>query len=210
MKTTNFAVTLSDLRKAGACFDGYNKVVRMLQGKQFSKEDEERERYILFAHDGDIPLVDIVKNNDINDALWALCCVKDCDRDARLFAVWAARQVEHMIEDARCKEALNVAERFANGAATQEELEAAREAAWEAAENAAGNAAWAAAGDTAWAAANCAALDAAWAAAGEAALDAAWASQVAMFIKMCEGTAPWQSTSRHANDNQPEAQQTSS
>jgi len=199
-----YSVTLPDLRKAGACFDGYNKVVRMLQGKPFSEKDAERESYLRHAHNEPISLVSIARNNGIDDGLWALRCVPNCERDARLFAVWCARQVEHLMTDQRSKDALNVAERFANGETTDEELNAAMAAAWDAAMAAA----WDAARDAAWAAAMAAARDVAWDAARDAARDAAmaaardaaWdaamaaarAAQLEMFIRMCEGTAPWQ------------------
>lgn len=71
------------------------------------------------------------------------------DRELRLFAVWCARQVQHLITDARSITALDVAERHANGTATNEELaaarDAARDAAWAAARAAARGAARAAA-----------------------------------------------------------------
>ena len=78
------------------------------------------------------------------------------DRELRLIAVKCARQVQHLMKDERSINALDVAERFANGEATQEELNAA----WDAAR---------AAGDAAWAAA--------WEAAGDAARAAARAKQ---------------------------------
>ncbi|WP_176158796.1 hypothetical protein [Burkholderia multivorans] len=219
MNTTapRFTVTLAALRKAGACYDGYNKLVRSLQGQPFTDEDEDRESYIHFKHDAEIPLVDVLNSNGIDDALWSLRCVSGADRDIRLFAVWCARQVEHLMEDQRSKDALNVAERFANGEATEEERAAAgaaagaaardardardvRAAARDAARAAAGDAAWAAAraaaGNAAWVAARAAAWDAAWAAAGDAAWAAAWdaarEAQAEMFERMCLGTAPWQ------------------
>ena len=107
------------------------------------------------------------------------------DRELRLFAVWSARQVQHLMTDSRSLAALDVAERHANGEATDEELAAAGAAAWDAARAAA----WAAARVAAWGAARdaagAAAWDAAWAAAGDAAgdaaraaaWDAAWAAQ---------------------------------
>jgi len=69
------------------------------------------------------------------------------DKSARLFACWCARQVWHLMTDERSRNAVEVAERYANGNATDEELAAARDAAWAAAGNAAGNAAWDAARD---------------------------------------------------------------
>ena len=93
------------------------------------------------------------------------------ERTLRLFAVWCARQVQHLMQDKRSLAALDVAERHANGQATDEELmiarddafAAARAAAWAAARDAA----FAAAGDADWAA-FAAARAAAWAAARDA------------------------------------------
>ena len=97
-----------------------------------------------------------------------------------MFAAWCARQVQHLMTDKRSLDALDVAERYANGLATDEELAAVRAAA-----RAAARAAWAAwaasaaslaASDAAWAASDASdASDAAWAAAGSAS-DAAWAA----------------------------------
>jgi len=55
------------------------------------------------------------------------------DRTLRLFAVWCARQVQHLMTDPRSVVAVDVAERFANGDATAEELKVA----WDVARNAA-------------------------------------------------------------------------
>ncbi len=108
------------------------------------------------------------------------------DRTMRLFAVWCARNTPladgrvtgDLLTDPRSLAALDVAERYADGKATDEELDAAwaaaRAAAWAAAAGAAaGAAAWAAAGDAAEAGAWDAAR-AAGAGAGEAAWEAAW------------------------------------
>ena len=66
------------------------------------------------------------------------------DRTLRLFSVWCARQVQHLMTDPRSVAALDAAERFANGEAAAEELAAARDAARAAARAAARDAAWAA------------------------------------------------------------------
>lgn len=107
------------------------------------------------------------------DILWLLLRNEFYDdRQLRIFAVWCAREALKLIDnpDQRSINACDVAERFANGEATREELTAAMDAAMDAARGAAMDAAWAAA----WADARDAASDAAWAAASDAASDAAW------------------------------------
>lgn len=56
------------------------------------------------------------------------------DKDMRLFAVWCAREALKLIPkpDPRSINACNVAENFANGTATQEELSDTSDAAWDA------------------------------------------------------------------------------
>jgi hypothetical protein len=93
------------------------------------------------------------------------------DAQLRVFAVRCARRVQHLMTDPRSVAALDVAERHARGEATDAELTAAREAAWNAA-----RAAWEAARVAAWYAAWYAACDAAGAAASAAACDAAGAA----------------------------------
>ena len=55
------------------------------------------------------------------------------DKELRLFACWCVRQVWDLLTDERSRTAVEVAERFANGEATAEELSAAETAAWYAA-----------------------------------------------------------------------------
>jgi hypothetical protein len=83
------------------------------------------------------------------------------DRTARLFACWCARQVLHLNDDPRLIATIETAEKFADGLATDEQLNSASAAARAAAWDAARAAAWDAAKD----AASVAARDAAWAAA---------------------------------------------
>ena len=211
----NYSVTLQTLRKHGACYYGYNKVVRALQGEEFTEEDECRESYIRFNHKEEIPLTFILKNNGFDDTLWTLRCfesIEEAERDTRLFAVWCARQVQHLMQDDRSIEALDVAE---NG---REELEVARDAAYDAAYDAyaraaayavraaayaaahAADAAYASATDRAAAyAASATARAAAYAAdAASARADAASAAKKAqeeMLLLMLENKAPWQVSS---------------
>jgi len=119
--------TLKALRKNNACYEGYNKVVRVLQGQPFTKEDRRRVSYICFSHNEAVSLAFILDSNGLDDALWALrACEQTPEfvRRERLFAVWCARQVQHLMTDPRSVAALDVAERHANGAATDEELKA--------------------------------------------------------------------------------------
>lgn len=110
-------------------------------------------------------------------AMLRWCGHHTSDRKLRLFAAACARQVCHLLTDPRSLAALEVAERYADGLATVEELTAASDAAGDAASDAA-SAAWYAAS-----AASAAASDAAGDAAGDAAnaarsaaWDAAWAA----------------------------------
>ena len=59
------------------------------------------------------------------DIIWLLCHEEFLsDKDLRLFAVWCAREALKLIDnpDPQSIEACNVAERYANGEATDEEL----------------------------------------------------------------------------------------
>lgn len=141
-------------------------------------------------------VLDILDHKEIpfNDKLWVICRTDlVSEKLMRLFAVWCARQVQHLMADKRSLDALDIAEQFANGVATLEQLNAASAAAWAAAWDTARDAAWAAAWAAAWDAARAAAWaaardaardaaldaarDAAWAAARDAAWAAAWAAQ---------------------------------
>ena len=130
----------------------------------------------------------IIEAASVEDAIWCMRAEPQHKREWRLFAVWCARQVQHLMGDERSIAAVDVAERYANGRATSEELDAARDAARDAAWDAvrASSAAWAAA-RAAWAAARAAAWDAAWDAARDAARDA----QRQAFIQLVStGTLP--------------------
>jgi hypothetical protein len=67
-----------------------------------------------------------------NDIIWLLCRKEFLsEKDLRLFAVWCARAALEFVKnpDERSVEACNIAERYANGEATMDELLAARDAA---------------------------------------------------------------------------------
>jgi len=147
--------TLNKIRACGPCENGWKELLRNLGKTQ--------------ADDEPLSISTILESNGIDDALWCLQAVDGYQREMRLFAVDCARSVQHLMTDPRSIAALDVAERHADGLATDGELAAARDAAWaaawDAARDPARDAAWDAARDAAWAAAWGAARDAAWAAA---------------------------------------------
>jgi hypothetical protein len=160
--------TLNKIREQSPCVDGWAKLLRHLGKTQ--------------ADDEPLALVTILDSNGLDNALWCLRVCDGINREARLYAVWCARQVQHLMTDPRSWAALDVAERHANAQATDDELDAARGAAWDAAMDAAKAAAPAAttaARAAATAAARGAAWDAAKAAAPAAAQADAWAAQAA-------------------------------
>ena len=117
------------------------------------------------------------------------------DKIARSFACDCAERVLPIYEkvfpkETRVRDCIQTARKFIFGLATKEELAAARDAAWDAAQAAAWDAAQDAAQDAAWAAAWDAARVAAWAA-GVAARVAAWAAekkwQTARLLKYLNG-----------------------
>jgi hypothetical protein len=126
--------------------------------------------------------------------IWLLINFKCDDRTLRLIAcamvrrtpIGDGRTVWDLLTDERSRNAVEVAERHANGLATDEESAAARDAAWAAAWAAAWDAARDAAWAAAWDAARDAARDAAWAAAWDAARDAASAAQCDIIREMVD------------------------
>ena len=164
-----FYTTLNKIREHSPCREGWEKLLTSL-GK--TKADDEP-----------LSFKTILDSNGLDDAIWALRSIDA--PEVRIFAVRCVRQIQHLLTDERSLSALDVAEAYTVGQATEEELSAALEAAREAARDAA----WDAARAAAWAAARAAAReawaaarDAAWAAARDAAWDAAWDAQKEDFI----------------------------
>lgn len=150
--------TLADIRALSPCYDPADKV----------------------SEDWTGTVADILRleNVEAKDRFWVATRLLD-DRTNRLFAVWCAREALKLVEtpDPRSVAACDVAERFANGEASVEELAAAASAAW---------AAWAASA-AAWAA--WAAAAAAWAALAASARAAAWASAAALTASAADAAA---------------------
>ena len=198
-----YYTTLNKIRSKSPCCKGWEALLKHLGKKK--------------ADDEPVSLKTILESNGIDDALWCLRAVDDIDKDARLYAVWCARQVQHLMKDQRSITTIDVAAKFANGEATQDQLDAAfatgdatgdatdeaMVAVWVAVSDAAMAAAWvadAASWAAAWAAADdakvaVAAEDTSWAArdaardAARAAWDAARDAQTEKFIEMfCQDT----------------------
>ena len=83
------------------------------------------------------------------------------EKEHRLFACWCARQVWHLLKDERSRKSVEVAERYAVGEASKEELKKARYAARDSARDAAWYAAMYVANDAAWCVVWCVVWDAA-------------------------------------------------
>ena len=127
--------TLNAIRVHISCEDGWLKLLAHLD--KTGPDDEP------------LSILTILDSNGLDDAILCLRAVAGRDREIRLYAVWCARQVQHLMTDPRSIAALDVAERFANGLATDAELATAwraadaaegdaRVAAWDAQETAAG------------------------------------------------------------------------
>jgi hypothetical protein len=86
--------------------------------------------------DEPLPLVTILDSNGFDDAVWCLRSVEGLEKEIRLLAVACAREVQHLMTDPLSVEALDVAERYAHGKATKEELEKAYAAAYAASDTA--------------------------------------------------------------------------
>ena len=147
--------TFNILREHGACKEGYDRLARCLGSVK------------KYGADTPIPLITILESNGLDDTLWCLRAVLPeeevkRDREARLLACDYTEHVLHIYEkhhpgDQRPRRTIEMARRYANGEATDEELMAA--------------AAWVTVWETMWAAA-------AWATAAEAAVRATAAAAV--------------------------------
>lgn len=151
--------TLNKIKAHCPCQGGWEKLLSSL-GKT-EPDDEE------------LSFKTILGSNGVADAIWALRTIEGHDKEIRLFAVSCARRVRYLMTDKRSLDVLDVAEKYAHGEVSGEELDAARDAAWHAA-----SAAWHAASAASAASAERAAR-AAIAAADAAELSAAYAAAYA-------------------------------
>ena len=75
--------TLNKIREQYPCADGWAKLLRHLNKTQ--------------ADDEPLALGTILDSNGLDDALWCLRAVDGHEREMRLYAVWCARQVQHLM-----------------------------------------------------------------------------------------------------------------
>ena len=111
--------TLNAIRAHSPCTDGWEKLLKYL-GK--TQPDDEP-----------LHLLTILESNGLNHTLWCSRAVDGFEKEKLLLGVTYARGVEHLMP-AESKKSLDVFDRYANGLATQEEFDEAREAAHEAAD----------------------------------------------------------------------------
>lgn len=100
--------SLNRIRMHSPCSSGWSKLLAYL-GK--TKADAEP-----------LPLVAVLDSNGLDDALWCLRVELQHASIWRLLAVHYARQVRHLMKGARQIQALDVAESYARGQASDVEL----------------------------------------------------------------------------------------
>lgn len=117
-----WTTTLKKLRDAESevCKDVYRKLARRMGGVRAYGEDTPIHLKVVFESCG------------FDDAVECLRTVRGHDREVALFNVACARRVQHLVDDKKSIRALNVAESYARGDASLEDLESARDAAWSA------------------------------------------------------------------------------
>ena len=100
--------TLNRIKAHSPCSNGWKKLLKNL-GKTT-------------ADDEPLAFSSILDSNGLEDVLWCCYTTPEYNQVWRLYAVWCARQVQRLMIDPRSLNALDVAERYANGQATDEEL----------------------------------------------------------------------------------------
>jgi hypothetical protein len=107
--TQPFVTSLNAIRKYLPSDEGWTKLLKHLNKTK--------------ADDEELNLLTVLESNGLTDTLWCLSSIKGQDKAIRLYAVWCARQVQHLMEGRYCLDALDMAEKFAKGEATERELE---------------------------------------------------------------------------------------
>ena len=116
-------ITLQKIKNARPCADGWQKLLKSKGGSDADMGAE-------------FPLSDVLESNGLDDTLWCLRCLPEHNNLWRKCAVWCTRQVQHLMTDQRSIDALDVAWRHSDDAATDDELDAAKTASRDAARGA--------------------------------------------------------------------------
>lgn len=110
-------ITLNQIRAHSPCEEGWRILLTHLGKTQ--------------ADDEPFPLSVVLDSNGLDDALWCLRCLGPEHHGwIRLYAVWCTRQVRDLMTGPPVVAALDVAERYAKGQATDAELAVAGEVVW--------------------------------------------------------------------------------
>jgi len=107
--------TLNKIKAFEPCKDSWKKLLTFLNKKE--------------ADDEELSLLTILESNGLEEAIWALRAVDGFEKEKRLMACDFAESVVHLAKDERSVNAIKVSRAYANGLATEEELNAARAAA---------------------------------------------------------------------------------
>jgi len=107
--------TLNKIKEYNLREDGWKTLLRYLEKTK--------------ADDDPLAFLTILESNGFDDALWCMRAAPEYEKEWRLFAIWCARQVQHLMTDERSIAALDVAEKYTNDDATKDELNSASAAA---------------------------------------------------------------------------------
>ena len=107
--------TLKKIKQHSPCLDGWIKLLNYLNKTK--------------ADDEELSLLTILESNGLDDAIWVLRAVEGFEKEKRLMACDFAESVVHLANDERCVNAIKVSRNYANGLATIEELNSARDGA---------------------------------------------------------------------------------
>jgi hypothetical protein len=103
-------ITLNKIRAGSPCVGGWQKVLKAHEH---------------LGMDTEFPLSSVLESNGLKDTLLCFEVLPEYIEIPKRFAIWCARDVQHLMEDECGVNAINVAERYLDGNATWEELRAA-------------------------------------------------------------------------------------
>lgn len=137
-------VSLKQILAGSPCAEGWARVLHA-RGKitkdqmdECLENDHVPTSLSKLADDEQFQMSSIIESNSLNDCIWTFKCVDKLHHPLRRkFAVWCARQVQHLMKDQRSIDALDAVWRHSDDLATDAELATARRDAADAADAAA-------------------------------------------------------------------------